>query len=200
MSCSDFFFLLLLISFTVLGMFIILGAIFFLGEKWHQFPEDLYESWNIVLAGGLYLFAASLLIKYEEAPLVLHHGFHIKCHRGAPVTIASLMVSSISFVLLLWFGAMPQWMVETCLERMEVLHEDPYAACVLGQWNKINVVDEIVERRNRGEGGEGDGNGDGDGDGAGEKDSLVSHGNRSECNGSGSSGRYSRQERDVELV
>ena len=29
---------------TMLGMFIIIGAIFFLGEKWHQFPEDLYES------------------------------------------------------------------------------------------------------------------------------------------------------------
>ena len=115
---------------TMLGMFIIIGAIFFLGEKWHQFPEDLYESWNIVLAGGLYLFAASLLIKYEEAPIVMHHGYTIRCHRGAPVTFASLIMAMISFLLLLWFGCMPNTIIRGCMQSIEAFHEDPYAACV----------------------------------------------------------------------
>jgi uncharacterized membrane protein HdeD (DUF308 family) len=154
---------------TMLGMFIILGAIFFLAEKWHEFPEDLYESWNIVLAGGLYLFAASLLIRYEEAPIVMHHGYHTKCHRGAPVTFACLIVSAQSFLLLLWFGLMPKEMVTTCLRRMEALHEDPYSACFHGKWEPSEVEEERGEMN-------------------GESDSLVENQEGGDGIGGGSSG------------
>ena len=183
---------------TMLGMFIIIGAIFFLGEKWHQFPEDLYESWNIVLAGGLYLFAASLLIKYEEAPVVMHHGYHTRCHRGAPVTFACLIVAGNSFLLLLWFSCMPKSMITTCLRRMEVLHEDPYNALVHGKW-ELSVEEE--EERGGGRHGESDslvrnqesGGGSGSGGGGG--------GGGKKQQSSSSGGRYGHvNTSEVELV
>lgn len=173
---------------TLLGMFIILGAIFFLGEKWHQFPEDLYESWNIVLAGGLYLFASSLLIRYEEAPIVMHHGYNTYCHRGAPVTFACLIVAGQSGVLLLWFGCMDQRLVRGCMARVEVFHEDPYGFCCQGKWRDVVVEEEEEDRSGGvvvsvGVGGGGEGGGGGRSYGEGEGDALVPI---------GGGGRYSR--------
>ena len=187
---------------TLLGMFIIFGAIFFLGEKWHDFPDDLYESWNIVLAGGLYLFASSLLIKYEEAPIVMHHGYHMACHRGAPVTLACLIVAGFSFGILCWFGLVPKWLTQRCLRRIEVFHEDPCGACCQGRGG----VGEGVES---GGGGGGSGGSGGSGSGGcgqssvsersyGEGDSLVPKIEGS-SGGSSSSGRYARTSQ-VELV
>ena len=95
---------------TMLGFFIVFGAIFFLAEKWKGFPEDLYESWNIVIAGGLYLFAASMLLQFQEhrhsgalsrgAVEGQHVGYELRCHRGTPVTLACLAVAAGSGLLL----------------------------------------------------------------------------------------------------
>jgi hypothetical protein len=189
---------------TVLGMLIIFGAIFFLGEKWHQFPEDIYESWNVVLAGGLYLFASSLLIKYEEAPIVTHHGYNTYCHNGAPVTFACLIIAGISLCCILWFRFVPIRVTKACLNCIEAFHEDPYGACCQGKWNvtsdEVVVVDECgtsgtVEMMNQSR--------NGDERSYGEGDSLVpkagvSGGSSSSSSGGGgeksscSSGRYSR--------
>ena len=85
-----------------------IGAVFFLAEKWKGFPDDLYESWNIVVAGGLYLFAASLLLRFHEhddsggnqQQQQQHVGFEIRCHRGTPVTLACLAVAACSALAL----------------------------------------------------------------------------------------------------
>jgi hypothetical protein len=132
---------------TMLGFFIVFGAVFFLAEKWKGFPEDLYESWNIVIAGGLYLFAASLLLRFQEHPHSdahglmpgaaegQHVGYDLGCHRGTPVTLACLTVAAGSGVLLVCAccagGSAFGRRVDRCVHA---LHEDPVAALWRCQW------------------------------------------------------------------
>ena len=117
---------------TMLGFFIVFGSIFFLAEKWKGFPEDLYESWNIVIAGGLYLFAASQLLQFKEhhkgghgGVPGQHRGYNLRCHHGTPVTLTCLVVACVSISFLLFFFCVTQAFLQKIDACMHALHEDP---------------------------------------------------------------------------